>query len=97
LQLTGPVVSPDDQSTFMNVPEMSPIDLQKSLDLFQKSIQLDPNYARAFGELASTFEWLERAYSERVFRLIELTLPMFDGLRSSPQWHDLMRRVGLQD
>jgi TolB-like protein/Tfp pilus assembly protein PilF len=48
------------------------------------------------GDLASTFEWLERAYAERVFRLIELTFPMFDGLRSSPQWHDLVRRVGLQ-
>jgi TolB-like protein/Tfp pilus assembly protein PilF len=46
-------------------------------------------------ERTSVFEWLERAYAERAWRIIELTLPMFDGLRSDPRWQDLVRRIGL--
>src|SRR6266478_1511497 len=34
------------------------------------------------GDLTSTFKRLEEAYQQRVFRIIELTLPMFDNLRS---------------
>jgi TolB-like protein/Tfp pilus assembly protein PilF len=48
------------------------------------------------GEQTLTFEWLEQAYKERVWRIIEVTLPMFDGLRSDPRWHDLVRRIGLR-
>jgi TolB-like protein/Tfp pilus assembly protein PilF len=47
------------------------------------------------GDLTSTFERLEEAYQQRVFRIIELTLPMFDALRSDTRWQDLVRRVGL--
>ena len=47
------------------------------------------------GDLTSTFERLEKAYQERVFRIIELTLPMFDNLRADPRWQDLVRRIGL--
>jgi len=43
----------------------------------------------------SAFQWLEKAYQQRVFRIIELTMPMFDNLRSDPRWQDLVRRVGL--
>jgi tetratricopeptide (TPR) repeat protein len=47
------------------------------------------------GDRTSGFQWLEDAYQQRVFRLIELTLPMFDSLGSDPRWQDLVRRVGL--
>jgi TolB-like protein/Tfp pilus assembly protein PilF len=47
------------------------------------------------GDLTSTFERLEDAYQQRVFRIIELTFPMFDNLRSDPRWQDLVRRIGL--
>jgi tetratricopeptide (TPR) repeat protein len=47
------------------------------------------------GDLTSTFQWLEEAYQQRVFRIIELTLPMFDNLRSDVRWQDLVRRIGL--
>jgi cobyrinic acid a,c-diamide synthase len=40
-------------------------------------------------------QWLEEAYQQRVFRIIELTMPMFDGLRSDMRWQDLVRRIGL--
>jgi tetratricopeptide (TPR) repeat protein len=47
------------------------------------------------GDLTSAFKRLEEAYQQRVFRIIELTLPMFDNLRSDWRWQDLVRRIGL--
>jgi tetratricopeptide (TPR) repeat protein len=47
------------------------------------------------GDLTSAFQCLEEAYQQRVFRIIELTMPMFDNLRSDPRWQDLVRRIGL--
>jgi tetratricopeptide (TPR) repeat protein len=47
------------------------------------------------GNRTEAFECLSDAYEQRVFRIIELTMPMFDGLRSDPRWQDLVRRVGL--
>jgi TolB-like protein len=47
------------------------------------------------GDLTSGFEQLEEAYRQRVFRLVELTMPMFDSLRPDPRWKDLVRRIGL--
>jgi len=47
------------------------------------------------GEPTPTFEWLEKAYGQRAWRISEVTLPMFDGLRSDPRWQDLVRRIGL--
>jgi TolB-like protein/DNA-binding winged helix-turn-helix (wHTH) protein len=40
--------------------------------------------------------WLEKSYSEKDSRLIELSLdPCFDSLRSDPRFQDLLRRIGL--
>ena len=36
------------------------------------------------GDATSAFQWLEEAYRQRVWRIIELTLPMFDSLRRRP-------------
>ena len=47
------------------------------------------------GDLSGAFQRLEEAYQQRVFRIIELTLPMFDNLRSDTRWQDLVRRIGL--
>lgn len=47
------------------------------------------------GDLDATFHWLEETYRQRVFRIIELTLPIFDFLRSDRRWQDLVRRIGL--
>jgi TolB-like protein/Flp pilus assembly protein TadD len=49
------------------------------------------------GDLTALFERLEEAYEQRVFRIIELTLPMFDGLRCDPRWQALVQRLGLRD
>ena len=47
------------------------------------------------GDRDNAFECLENAYQQRVFRIIELTFPMFDDLRSDRRWADLVQRVGL--
>lgn len=47
------------------------------------------------GEVDAAFQWFEEAYRQRVFRLVELTMPMFDNLRSDPRWQDIVRRIGL--
>lgn len=46
------------------------------------------------GDVNSALHWLEEAYSQRVFRIIELTLPMFDSLRPDRRWQELVRRIG---
>jgi TolB-like protein len=43
----------------------------------------------------SAFQCFEEAYQQRVFRIIELTMPMYDSLRSDPRWQDLVQRIGL--
>ena len=47
------------------------------------------------GEVDATFEWLEEAYRQQVFRIIEITTPMFEGLREDERWESLVRRIGL--
>jgi tetratricopeptide (TPR) repeat protein len=47
------------------------------------------------GDGDAAFHWLGEAYRQRVFRIIELTMPMFDNLRSDPRWQDLVSRIGL--
>ncbi len=43
----------------------------------------------------AAFEWLEKAYNQRVTRMRSLRDPFFDVLRSDPRFIDLMGRVGL--
>jgi adenylate cyclase len=43
----------------------------------------------------AVFQFLEDAYEQQVFRIVELKLPSFDNLRSDPRWQDLVRRVCL--
>jgi len=47
------------------------------------------------GDKDSGFQRLEEAYAQRVFRLIELTMPMFDSFRGDPRWEGLVARIGL--
>lgn len=47
------------------------------------------------GDRNLSFEYLEKAYRQRVWRIIEVTMPFFESLRSDPRWRDLVRRIGL--
>ena len=47
------------------------------------------------GDTTETFRLVEEAYDQRVFRIIELTLPMFDNLRQDQRWKDIVSRIGL--
>jgi TolB-like protein/lipoprotein NlpI len=47
------------------------------------------------GDLDSAFQQLTLAYQQQVFRIIELTMPMWDSVRSDPRWQDLVHRIGL--
>jgi len=62
-------------------------------------LQIDPNdlvhqYALLDDE-AHAMTWLERAYDERNGEVLFLrTAPELDSIRSSPRFHDLVRRIG---
>jgi TolB-like protein/Tfp pilus assembly protein PilF len=43
----------------------------------------------------AAFALLEESYRQRVFRLIELTTPLFDEISGDPRWAALVRRMGL--
>ncbi len=47
------------------------------------------------GDKSSAFAWLERGYSERTTRILELPDPIFDALRDDSRFADLTSRVGL--
>ena len=49
----------------------------------------------ALGNLEMGFDLLEEAYEQRVFRLLELTWPMFDDVRGEPRVKAIVRRIGL--
>jgi adenylate cyclase len=52
----------------------------------------------ALGDLDGTFAWLERMYEERTPWLIFMNVhPRYDGLRSDPRWHELMRKIGFTE
>ena len=61
------------------------------------SSALIANIFVGLGDKDRAFEWLEKAYEERDFRMIFLKVaPMLDDLRSDPRFTDLLRRMGLQ-
>lgn len=47
------------------------------------------------GDRNSAFEWLEKAYQQRVMRIQELPDPVFDSLRLDDRFDNLMQRIGL--
>ncbi len=47
------------------------------------------------GNADAAFAWLEKAYTGRAVRVVELRSLYFDGLRSDARYADLSRRVGL--
>jgi len=50
------------------------------------------------GETDQAFDWLEKAYAERYWWMIELkTDPRWDRLRSDGRLHSLLQRVGLSE
>jgi len=65
-----------------------------SLERYVSPFDIAVVYA-GIGDLSLAFQWFERAYKERVFRIIELTLPMFDNLRPDARWQALVRGIGL--
>ena len=67
-----------------------------SLQRYVSPFDIAAGYGSGLGDRLSAFQWLfDRAYEERVFRIIEPTLPMFDDLRSDPRWQVLAGRIGL--
>jgi DNA-binding winged helix-turn-helix (wHTH) protein/TolB-like protein/Flp pilus assembly protein TadD len=61
------------------------------------SSALIANIFVGLGDKDRAFEWLEKGYEERDFRMIFLKVaPMLDNLRSDPRFTDLLRRMGLQ-
>jgi tetratricopeptide (TPR) repeat protein len=58
-------------------------------------ISLASNYA-VLNDKDKAFEWLEKAFEQRVPGLLDLDLdPDYDNLRTDPRFHDLIRRIGL--
>ena len=49
------------------------------------------------GDMESMFQSVEEACRQRVWRTIELTMPIFDGVRTDQRWWSLVRRIGLED
>ena len=50
----------------------------------------------AIGDRDQSFRWLEKAYTDRDWRLVEVAVePRFDSLRSDPRFQYLLRRLGL--
>jgi len=50
------------------------------------------------GENDAAFEWLEKAFQERVFFLVYFKVhPLFDNLRGDPRFPALVKRIGIPD
>jgi serine/threonine-protein kinase len=49
----------------------------------------------ALGDEGQAFHWMDKAFEERSFFLVNLKLPMFDPLRSDPRFQAIYKKVGL--
>lgn len=49
------------------------------------------------GNDEAALQLLEESRGQRVFRLIELTLPLFDSIRQNPRCQEILRCIGLAD
>ncbi len=59
------------------------------------SLDMSIIYA-GLGQKEQALDWLEKAYTERSYRLIYAGVePIFDSLRSDPRFQDLLQRIGV--
>ena len=66
----------------------------RSKSRYVNPVAVARDYAMA-GQVDSAFEWLEKAYQERVPFLLHLRFdPDFESMRSDPRFADLVRRIG---
>ena len=78
----------------------SPAEARKILDRL-KALPQPPPYSVALiyaglGSRDEAFAWLDRAYRERAFGLVNLELePQLDSLHSDPRFAALLQRLGL--
>ena len=69
--------------------------VERSETEYVQPIRIGRLYAHA-EEHSQVLLWLERAYEEGDFWLVQLAVdPDWDALRSDPRFHDLLSRVGL--
>jgi TolB-like protein/DNA-binding winged helix-turn-helix (wHTH) protein/Flp pilus assembly protein TadD len=70
---------------------------QKKLGGYSPSYDLAQSYV-ALGQLDRAFEWLERAYRERDWRMISIGIdPAMDPLRADPRFQSLLRRMNFPE
>jgi TolB-like protein/Tfp pilus assembly protein PilF len=83
----------DDRQTLKRLlPEFEEYVRETSLDSY---FIASPHFY--LGELDKGFEWLERAYSEKLPSLMDIQWDdNFDGIRTDPRYLDLLRRLGLK-
>jgi tetratricopeptide (TPR) repeat protein len=71
----------------------------RHLEEYQRTKYVSPHdiglIYTALGERDLAFEWLEKAFAERTFRICELFNPAFDSLRGDARFQDLARRLGI--
>ena len=78
----------DESKTILN-------DLKKEPKLDSRALVSLADTCSVLGEKDEAFEFLERAYQERVSLMIFLGVyPSFDNIRSDPRFADLLRRMG---
>jgi len=66
------------------------------------AINIDPIYTAIaytkLGESDKAFEFLERAFKQRLSGMVWLkVMPEFEGIRSDPRYQDLLSRIGLSN
>jgi hypothetical protein len=73
------------------VPELETYPKETGADAFDIA-----DFHFFLGDVDKGFEWLERAYSKREWRLLRIQFDWFlDGVRTDPRYLDLLKRLGL--